>query len=183
MKLFVSPHNDDAVLFGAFTLLREKPTVLTVFDSYRQVNRGFPQCDIMTRRREDMAAMEILGCPIQFGCVADDVALNLIEHQVHEALLRLRRVEEVWLPASESGGNLQHNIVSEIGREVFGGAVIHSYLTYTSFGKSMGGTLVSCNGAMALKKLQALACYRTQLEIDELGCWPHFLRDQNEYSA
>ena len=74
MKLFVSPHNDDAVLFGAFTLLRERPVVLTVFDSYVQVARGFKLADFSARRNEDVRAVrDVLGCAIQFAAVRDDI--------------------------------------------------------------------------------------------------------------
>jgi hypothetical protein len=40
VKVFLSPHHDDETLFGAFTLLRERPLVVIVTDSYVQFNRG-----------------------------------------------------------------------------------------------------------------------------------------------
>ena len=77
MKLLVSPHNDDSVLFAAFTLQRERPLVLTVFDSFAQVAGGHEGCDAMTRRSEDMRAVhDVLGCDIQFGGVRDDAPLS-----------------------------------------------------------------------------------------------------------
>jgi LmbE family N-acetylglucosaminyl deacetylase len=179
LKLWVSPHSDDAVLFGAFTLLRERPTVLTVYDSYIQVNRGHKQCDLVTRRNEDIAAVrDVLGCPIQFAALND---AELISGAVLVALSKWKP-SEVWLPAVEKDGHDQHNLIGYIGAEVFSGATIHRYLTYSrAKGKSTNGKQVPCTGAMVLKKLQALACYKTQIEIDALGCWPHFIRDQNEY--
>lgn len=181
-KLFVSPHNDDAALFGAFTLLREKPMVLTVFDSFVQVERGYPECNADARRDEDRRAIAIcLQCTIHSGYVPDNLPVAEAAPKVHSVLSQWRRVTEVWLPAVEQGGHEQHNLVGELGLEVFREAKIHRYLTYTRAGKSTGGTLVTPEGPMVLKKLQALTCYRTQIEINPLGSWPHFLRDQNEY--
>ena len=40
MKLHLSPHNDDESLFAAYTLIREKPTVLIISDSDMQLDRG-----------------------------------------------------------------------------------------------------------------------------------------------
>jgi LmbE family N-acetylglucosaminyl deacetylase len=180
MKLFVSPHNDDAVLFGAFTLLRSEPTVLTVFDSFVQVQRGYAECNAAARRAEDLDAMHILGCTIQFGGVRDDEADLWLRTRVHSALSHWRP-QEVWIPAVESGGHEQHNLVGEIGAEVFVRAKVHRYLTYTGSGKSRWGQEVAATGAMIRKKLQALACYKTQLEIEALNCFQHFARDLSEW--
>jgi hypothetical protein len=173
MKLFISAHNDDAPLWGSFTLQRETPMVLTVFDSHIQPARGHAQCDAATRRKEDLEAM--------FSGVPDNEPHASIRERIHAAL-RPWTPTEVWLPAVEDGGHEHHNLVGEIGLEVLKGAKIHRYLSYTrTRGKSTNGREVTPTGAMVLKKLQALACYRTQIEIDALGCWPHFIRDQNEY--
>jgi hypothetical protein len=185
MKLFVSPHNDDAALFGAFTLQRERPTVLTIFDSFLQASRGHPECNASARREEDLRAMTVLGCPFVSGCVPDHLAREAASEAVERALgVWFGPVTEVWLPAVEIGGHEQHNLVGAIGLEVFAAAKVHRYLTYTpAWGKSTAGVEVSCTGAMVRRKLIALACYKTQIEIDALGCWPHFLGDQREYLA
>lgn len=123
--------------------------------------------------------MSLLGCAYSFGYVRDDAAdRNLVEL----VLSKWRRVTDVWLPAVEEGGHEQHNLVGEIGEKVFRGAKIHRYLTYTQTGKSTVGREVVPSGAMVRMKLLALACYKTQLEIDALGCWPHFM-DLREYVA
>ena len=184
MKLFVSPHNDDAALFGAFTLQREDPRVLTVFDSYVQFSRGHGDCGVVSRRAEDTLAMKALGCVVEFAAVRDNEEPAQTFKKVSNALSMARsfyRPAEVWLPVVEGGGHAQHNIVGELGVHVFADAKIHRYLTYTSAGKSTNGTKVPFTGVMLRKKLQALACYKTQIEIDALGCAEHFIRDQNEY--
>lgn len=180
MKLFVSPHNDDAALFGAFTIQRERAVVLTVFDSCIQVNRGHKECGIHARRAEDLRAMAELGAAIEFGGVRDDESKWDIRSRVFTALAHWTP-EEVWLPAIESGGHEQHNLVGEVGLDVFQKARIHRYLTYTALGKSIHGVEVPASGGMVLRKLRALVCYKTQLENDALGCWPHFMRDQREF--
>lgn len=185
MKLFISPHNDDAVLFGTFTLLRERPVVVTVFDSYVQVERGYSQAHRTQRRAEDLAAMKILGCILNFGMVPDNEVAESVRGKIQASMSHWQGVTDVWLPAVEAGGHVQHNLVGEIGLDLFGSmfsrAKVHRYLTYTEEGKSTAGLKVPCTGAMVLKKLQALACYQSQIEIDALWCWPHFMRDQTEY--
>lgn len=162
---------------------RERPLVLTVFDSHIQVKRGHAQCNAQARRLEDMAAMTILGCDVAFSGVPDDLPNEAARDRVRAALSHWPEATEVWLPAVEKGGHDQHNLVGEIGLEVFKGAKIRRYLTYTrAHGKSTNGREVKPTGAMVLKKLQALACYRTQITLDELGCWPHFM-DMREFSA
>lgn len=181
MKIFISPHNDDAVLFGSFTIQREKLMVLTVFDSYRQVERGHEACSRSARRREDTQAMKELGQDdVFFGGVPDNLPPDLIEKAVRLTFEDYAALE-IWVPAEEQGGNEQHNLVARVGPEMFPRAKTHRYLTYTAAGKSTFGVPVQCTGAMVRKKLRALACYQTQIEIDELGTWPHFLRDQHEY--
>lgn len=179
-KLFVSPHNDDAVLFGAFTLMSERPAVLTVFDSYVQPGRGFLMCSAELRRGEDIAAIGLLGLPVNFAGVRDDLPIESARVAVYWALRAVPSVDEVWLPAVEEDGHAQHNLVGEVGLDVFRGARVHRYLTYTEQGKSVGGRRVECSGGMIRRKLQALVCYRTQFEPG-LGCGEHFVRDQNEY--
>ena len=196
MKLLISTHNDDSVLFASFALQAARPRVLTVFDSYIQVARGQPRCDAATRRDEDIEAItRRLKCTVQFAGVRDDLQEAAARVAVREALsgfvgasmnlylsaTTVEPIEEVWLPAVEENGHDQHNMVGEIGLEVFAGAKIHRYLSYTrTGGKSTNGNRVPCNGLMVRKKLEALACYKTQIEIEALGCWPHFL-DLNEY--
>ena len=184
MKLFVSPHNDDAVLFGCFTLQRESPLVLTVFDSYVQYNRGNLECGAAARRREDENAIRgVLGLGVTFAGIPDDDGPGVYWPKVNLALQKYSP-EEVWFPAREEGGHAHHNAVHDMCSALFGECSrVHKYLTYTVRGKSTNGSPVPFTGYMLRKKLEALTCYRTQLDIDSLGCAEHFCRDQREYVA
>lgn len=176
MKLFVSPHNDDECLFGAFTLLREKPLVVVVFDGYVQGNRGHA-VTWQQRREETMTACQILGVQCEFLGFRDDRPPAC--EDIASELLRRYQGMTVWAPTWEADGHAQHNMVAVACDAML---VKDRYLTYTRLGKSRKGTEVKPTGAMVLKKLQALAQYKTQIEIDALGCWPHFM-DLREYTA
>ena len=63
-SIFLAPHNDDEALFGSFTIIREKPLVVIITDSWIQPNRGEKGCDAETRWNETKKAMEILGAPV-----------------------------------------------------------------------------------------------------------------------
>jgi len=128
-KLFLSPHNDDEALFGAFTIMREKPLVLIVTDSHIQYLRG----DGITpgqRRLETQRAMKKLGVEIYFLDIPDDnitkeiltTALNTIPYG------NIRNAKVVFAPMIE-GGNRVHDIVGEVAHEMFSN-VLH-YSTYT----------------------------------------------------
>jgi LmbE family N-acetylglucosaminyl deacetylase len=180
MSIFISPHNDDETLFGAFTLLREKPLVVVVFDGYVQAQRGLP-VTWKERRAETMAALIKLGCcGVVFLGLRDD-------HPVSEAVLcaslRLLVKEAggtIYAPAFESGGHPQHNLVAAA---VPDGPGVRRYLTYTTAGKSTSDKPVPVlNPDWIRLKLLALACYRSQFNTDpRMGCWPHFLRSQEEF--
>jgi len=114
-KLFLSPHNDDEALFGAFTIMREKPLVLIVTDSHIQYLRG----DGITpgqRRLETQRAMKKLGVEIYFLDIPDDnitkeiltTALNTIPYG------NIRNAKVVFAPMIEGGNReTQKNIPLE----------------------------------------------------------------------
>ncbi len=164
MKLFISPHSDDAVLFGAFTLMREKPLVLTVTDSFIQSNRG----DDITweqRRQEDISAMQILGCSIIFGGLRDDI---IDEWGVNHLLEKFANFDTIYAPAVQ-GGNPQHDLIGKIAKEVFGDKV-KQYSTYANGEWFTTGT-EEVTGDHELKN-KALECYRSQINLPATA--PHF---------
>lgn len=189
MKLFLSPHNDDETLFGAFTIMRERPTVCVVFDSYVQPSRGIRGCEAHIRKSETLLALrELTEGPF---CVVPEVFLRLSDindwtndvYKISNTLSLFKQVEEVWAPAFEHDGHTHHNVVAQAADVAFPGKVTH-YLTYTrTNGKSRSNVEVKPRtGDDIARKLKALACYKSQLQmIDRLGCWPHFMNDLREY--
>lgn len=172
MKLFLSPHNDDAVLFGAFTVLRERPLVVTLLDSHKQAARGGPT--MRERRAEDERAMGILGAPLMFWEASD---ANPHWPDI-EAQLRgfFNQPEMVYAPAPEAGGNGDHNAIGEMAGRLFRNVTY--YMTYTKEGKS-SGVHVPFEPDWPARKIQALVCYSSQIcRSDNVE---HFLRSQQEY--
>lgn len=175
MNLFLSPHNDDAVLFGAFTIQREKPLVITVFDSYLQGLRGYYNC--IDRRDEDINAMRIIEAPLTFFGFSDAMKP---EDEIRKAFREYAHAEMVWAPAIEEGGHAQHNLIGRLAGEIF--PRVTYYTTYTNAGKSRGSIeVIPESGEHIRRKLKALACYESQIDIEALGCRPHFMNDLREY--
>lgn len=176
MKIFVSPHNDDETLFGTFTILREKPLVVVVFDSYVQTNRGLAGT-WQERRAETEAAMEILGVGVQFLGFRDDDG-TVTPDAIGKRLDYFHGTQE-FLPAFERDGHYHHNTVALARTQAT------RYLTYTTAGKSVSNCRVPIEDPNWIElKLKALSCYKSQFNLDpRMGCWPHFLRDQTEYYA
>jgi LmbE family N-acetylglucosaminyl deacetylase len=157
-RLLLSPHSDDATLFASYTLLREKPLVCTITDSYIQLNRGE---DITPLQRwiEDVEAMKILGCPIIRLGIRDDF---LNENMVRSGLLQFENFDEVYAPAI-MGGNFQHDLVGMIATEIWGDKCKH-YTTYTKVAPHTKGNIeiVPTIEEIELKN-KALDCYKTQI--------------------
>jgi LmbE family N-acetylglucosaminyl deacetylase len=180
VKIFLSPHNDDESLFGAFTLIREKPLVVVCLRSETQASRG-DGITFERRERETACAMNVLGCEWTQWPVGD---LEPDWAEVHERLENLDALwhpEEVYAPLWEANGHLQHNVVANLAREVFGDERVTPYLTYTTRGKSKNGTPVDYEPQWVAKKLVALSCYESQVGHPLQA--EHFLRSWREFYA
>lgn len=182
MNLFLSPHNDDETLFGAFTIQRVKPLVAVVFDSYVQAQRG----NVVTwrqRRNETQNALAELGVgdDVRFLGMRDDVFTT---NEIGDLLGQLGSFDRVFAPALELTGHAHHDVVALVADCIWPGRVTH-YLTYTrTGGKSISANRVPVeSGEWVRRKLRALACYESQIDIERLGCREHFLRDLHEYYA
>ena len=180
MKVFVSPHDDDHALFGAFTCLRERPVLVVVFDGHIQQQRGF-RVTAEDRAKETAIAADILECSrvVRLG-FSDAVKSPNPARMFAEIAEHLDwcSVTDWYLPAIEVDGHHQHNAVGMLN--MYAHAVTH-YLTYTTKGKSTHGRLVEVErDDWIASKLQALSVYKSQME-NGLGCRPHFLRSQEEY--
>ena len=74
----------------------------------------------------------------------------------------------MFAPAVEAGGHEQHNLVGELADKVFGGRVTH-YMTYTNGRDRSRGVPVEFEPGWAALKLQALACYESQIRLASTG--------------
>jgi LmbE family N-acetylglucosaminyl deacetylase len=167
MNLFLSPHPDDETLFGAFTLMREKPLVVIVTDSYVQQNRG-ENITPQQRFQESVNAMKILGCPVMRLAIRDDIVNELA---VTDRLAWFKNFETVYAPAIQ-GGNPCHDIVGQAALKVFGDKV-KQYSTYAR-GQwyTQGNIRVEPIDTMAEFKNKALDCYISQIDLPATR--PHF---------
>lgn len=176
--LFLSPHNDDETLFGAFTLLRENPDVIVCLRSQVQEDRGYG-ITATEREAETDAAMRILGCSWrQWPKLDTDTSWEDVRIWLSAWV---GQYDRIFAPAWEQDGHPQHNAIADAARDVFGPEAITSYMTYTKNGKSVSELEVVPEAHHVGLKLQALACYHTQ--YGHPSCRPHFLRDQREYYA
>lgn len=198
MKLFVSPHNDDEVLFGAFTLMTERPYVAVVYDSYVQHERELKGCDWESRRRETIEACSVLGIPrdhVLFLGFPDNKAelpgviarrLSVLNVLTGFALSEFTTVYAPMEYAPK--GNQQHNKVyaaCQLAFKTSGSTQLQYYHTYTSAGKVTTGVRVPIpvetqGSASAVElKLRAMLKYKSQLAL--WSTQDHFLREQYEY--
>ncbi len=188
MKLFLSPHNDDEVLWGSFTLMREKPLVVIVYDGYVQAKRG-ARITYTQRRQESCIAMNALGMP-------DPKFLGLRDDAMYtpgDIVFRLRsmvdvdqKFDAVYSPIYHNDGHDQHNVVA-LAAGMLHANTYPRYATYTRNGgkQRTAHEVLPLDGEMIRRKHTALACYESQYSMDvtvSLGCWPHFMDDIREYS-
>lgn len=156
--LFISPHQDDETLFGAYTIMREKPLVIVCTDSYIQELRG----DGITneeRTNESKRAMELLGVEVEFLHIPD----NNVSFDILKDKLKDYDAEIVYAPAIELGGNPTHNLVGKVADELFNN--VKHYMTYGSadLTKTKGSELVIPTEEERELKIRALACYPSQM--------------------
>lgn len=193
--LFLSPHNDDETLFGAYTIQRERAHVVIIYDSHVQPSRSHVMtmdecraCNAENRRQETKDAIRYLNPTTLRFCGVSD--LDNRQGTVNDALVDLKvrlalyDIEKVYVPAIEVDGHTQHNLVGEMAAHLWRDREVIQYLTYTrTGGKSRSALPVASTGEMVINKLKAMACYTSQIMIDKLGCREHFTRDLNEYYA
>lgn len=170
-SLFVSPHNDDETLFGAYTLMREHPLVLVVTDSYIQWKRGDP-ITMTQRRNETLAAMKILGCAVVWGEIHDD---EVEEGFVHNLLQRFAGFDRIYAPAIQ-GGNQAHDIIGTVT------ARLPNVVKYTTYTKTELWTIGDIEIVPTEKekwlKNRALDCYTSQIRLPSTA--PHFMAVRNK---
>ena len=178
-SVLFAPHQDDEALFCAYTIMREKPLVISVTDSWIQPNRGDVGCDAETRWAETKKAMEILGAP----CIRLGIKDFELDYQFLGSFLMksLSGFDTVYCPAIQEG-NPQHDIISRACQAVFG-SKCKLYSTYAKGEWFSKGDIeiVPTEEEFELKK-KALLEYRSQLNL--ASCAPHFeaaINAKNEY--
>lgn len=162
-SVFLAPHHDDETLFGAFTLLREKPLVVVVYD-------GGPE-----REAETEAAMEIIGCTVEHWRLPRDIGVEALTERIDGAF------DRIFAPMWEADGQPQHNTVSNAAANHRAWPHITWYATYTPAGKTVTANEVPFEREWIGLKLRALACYPSQFCHPSHA--PHFLRDQREFTG
>lgn len=158
--VFLAPHNDDEALFGAFTLLREKPTVVVITDSYRQKARGF---DITAeqRRQETARACDILGVDYCFLGISD---LEMTTTNLMDAIKSID-ADVIYAPAIEHG-HVHHDMVAIVATVLWGDKVKH-YATYRKELDSPVGDIPLYGTPEENElKYKALQCYESQIRIN-----------------
>lgn len=153
LKVFVSPHPDDAVLFASYLIMREKPLVVTVTHPTFQGDNG------NERVIEDYNAVRILGAPIAFLGIDED---KLTEEILHEKLQLFPSDTLYYIPEYEKDGNPQHNLVHDTVRRMTDN--YKEYKTYSGWLDRSGDTeVIPTEQELELKK-RAMACYHSQIE-------------------
>ncbi len=177
--IFLAPHNDDESLFGAFTLMRLKPLVIIVTDSFIQPERGGineAYCTAEARRQETIEAMKLVGCPVLFMGIKDT---ELDEDNLRERL-KLFHPETIYVPAIQ-GGNPQHDLIGRVAMDIFG-KKCERYTTYTRDQLyTVGGWEIKPTQQELELKNKMLDCYKTQLALPSTA--PHFnaVKGQSEW--
>jgi len=174
-EMFLSPHNDDESLFGAFTILRHKPSVYFVTRSVKQAERGITY---QQRDEESRQALQVLGAEIQFLNIPEPELDVYKLTNILKEINSKRKIKVVYAPAFQGGHN-HHDIVCLAAEKVFGNKVIH-YATYTKYNLTPKGNIELFPTKEELDfKNRALACYRSQLPWNHR----HFdaVKDKSEY--
>lgn len=182
MNLFLSPHNDDETLFGAFTILRHRPIVVVVF--YPDPRGGDPT----TRLRETTLACRLLGAAgYKQGNVPQEPADT--RKCSHEKLMEIQELlklldkqqspERVWAPALSPNGNAEHAAVGQQAAAVFGDRVTHYHTYHAGQKVAQQNKPVPYEPSWIRLKHLALACYGSQYE----KAGRHFMEDLREWYA
>ena len=162
-SIFISPHFDDETLFGAYTIMREKPLVIICIDSYIEEERG-DNATNEERTAETMTAMKLLGVKVELLHIPDKSFTYDDLYDKLGEILDKYEPEVVYAPAIEENGNPIHNDVGRVADDIFDN--VKHYMTYNiSDTKTRGSKIiVPTEGGVALKN-RMLKCYPSQMEI------------------
>lgn len=182
IPVLFAPHNDDEALFCSFTIQRVQPLVVVCYRSVVQNDLGITADE---RESETAAAMRALGSDStrwhqwQFpddGSTTDEQ----IEGNMWGLLDPMSDDKPaVFVPSASPRGHRDHNQINRVAHTVFDD--VTEYCTYDYGGpKHRSRNEVEPTGDMILRKLNALACYRSQIERGPSRFW---MEDLREYYA
>lgn len=191
--LFLSPHNDDEALFGAYTLLREAPDVhvVVVLKSMVQESRGTGITHWMREQETNAALVQLGGGRINWkqwsgACNDQDPDWNVVRAAVLSLawtpLFDGGHYDRVYAPAPyEEGGHPHHDMIGQIALDVFRDeAEVTLYHSYRNGRGREEGTPVPVEDPDWIRrKLLALACYGSQIRLENTG--HHFAQALKEW--
>lgn len=165
-SLFLAPHNDDETLFGAYTLLRERPLVVVC-----TFGMGQPGVLGVDRMLETIDALGVLGVDSHSSFMQWPVMdVNPDVDRLERLMLELGEFEQVFAPMVEVGGHEQHNLIGELARQVFPN--VQGYATYRRGDfRTRTQNEVAFDPDWPARKLAAMACYRSQIRIENTRPW------------
>ncbi len=170
MQVFLSPHSDDEILFGAYTIMREKPLVVICTHATMQGDNGYE------RAMESYRAMKMLGVGVMFLGIDED---ELTEGVLYEKLQFSTDDDyylTVYAPEYEENGNPHHNIVAKVAKKL--DFMVKTYKTYTGLeDRTIGKEVIPTPEELELKK-RAMLCYQTQIQNPSTS---HYFDVTNEY--
>lgn len=167
MHVLLEPHLDDAVLFASYTLLRHKPTVITVCsDATVQERYGIPKSQ---RLYENGEALASLGVAWEMLGISDERP----DWDAARGRLRphLVGVNTLWVPWPEVDGHDQHNAVADLGLTLFPGEIRY-YATYRrGSGRTRLDHEVVSEREWPAFKFTAMSHYPSQINLDNTRFW------------
>jgi LmbE family N-acetylglucosaminyl deacetylase len=108
MKLFLSPHPDDEILFGLDILIEQRPLVVIITHAKHQGNNGYE------RALESYKAIKDLGLSICYLQIDED---KLTEEILIDKLKDFYTTDVVYVP--DLSDNPQHNLVKSVADKIF----------------------------------------------------------------
>lgn len=168
--ILFEPHLDDAVLFACYTLLRERPKVVTVFGN-SQVQE--PAVTGGERVEEEGRAFAMLGgLDWELWPFSDMQQANVrFATALIASVEHFKDYDVAWAPLPEPAGHAQHNTVGYAVREVFGDRA-RFYCTYErGSGRSRDGMEVEPQPGWHALKFAAMSCYSSQINLENCRPW------------
>jgi len=158
-------HNDDEVLWSAFTILRYRPNVVIVFQSAGDYG------DSATREAESRDACSVLGAADFEQWAGGNLIAQMRAYDERE------RPTLVWAPDKRCS-HPEHLAVALAAEKVFGSRLTTLH-TYDSGGKVRAGTPVEFEPCWVGQKLRALSRFESQINHPRAVQW--FVNDLAEF--